>query len=131
MGELLPLWLAIVPEMQGELDTLGLVDTDALLRKDAVEDRVRVATNDPDSSDVGEGVLLAVPDPDHASPLKVGRLVRVGVVEGDLTMVRDFSVDGDAEAEGVELPVTLTVAVEEGQDDGEGVFVSVGVEVED
>lgn len=131
LGEPLPLRLAIVAELQGELDTLKLVDSDALLRGDAETDRVKVAAIDPDSSGVGEGVLLEVPVPDHATPLEEGRLVRVGVVEGDLARERDFAADGDVEAEDVGLAVTLPVAEEDGQDDEEGVFVSVGVEVAD
>lgn len=130
-GEPLPLRLAIVAELQGELDTLKLVDSDALLRGDAETDKVKVAAIDPDSSGVGEGVLLEVPVPDHATPLEEGRLVRVGVVEGDLARERVFAADGDVEAEDVGLAVTLPVAEEDGQDDGEGVFVSVGVEVAD
>jgi hypothetical protein len=100
-------------------------------RREREEEGDLLTLYDPEDSAVEVGELLTVPDPDLASPVEEGRLVKVGVVEGDLTRERDFAADGDTDAEDVVLPVTLPVAVEDGQAEEERVVVSVGVEVAD
>ncbi len=131
VNESTPLGLAMEGEVCEDLETLGLSEADILVRGEREEDGDLLTLYDPDGSAVDVGELLTVPDPDLASPVEEGKLVRVGVVEGDFTGERDLAADGDDDAEDVVLPVTLPVAVEDGQTEEEGVVVSVGVEVAD